>query len=189
MIHTYISKFNTKLFADDTVLTLSNSCIKTLQQEVNQKLEEINNWMKLNKLSFNPTKTKYMLIKGRRKSHTSNDCNIHIGKHKLEQVGEIKYLGIMFDDKLTWKPHIKQLCSKLSRGSWAVLKLKNYVNFSALKAVYYSFVYSHLRYCISTWVLVSKTALDPLEKLHKGIIRNLSESPYLADTSSHYFSN
>ena len=85
------------------VLTLSNSCIKTLQQEVNQELEEINNWMKLNKLSLNSTKTKYMLIKGRRKPHTTNECNIHIGKHKLEQVSEIKYryLGIMFDDKLT----------------------------------------------------------------------------------------
>ena len=83
----YISKFNTKLFADDTVLTLSNFCIKALQQEVNQELEEINNWMKLNKLSLNFTKTKYMSIKGRRKSHTSNECNIHIGKHKLEQVG------------------------------------------------------------------------------------------------------
>ena len=104
----YLSKFNTKLFADNTVLTLSNSCIKTLQQEVNQALEEIKNWMKLNKLYVNSIKTKYMLIKGNRKSHTLNKCNIHIGKHKLEQVSEIKYLGIMFDNKLPWKPHIKQ---------------------------------------------------------------------------------
>ena len=183
----YLSKFNTKLFADDTVLTLSNSCIKTLQREVNQELEEINNWMKINKLSLNSTKTKYMLIKGSRKSHISNECNIHIGKHKLEQVSEIKYLGIMFDNKLTWKPHIKQLCTKLSKGSWAILKLRNYVYLSALKAVYYFFVYSHLQYCISTWGLASKTALVPLEKLHKRIIRYLSQSPYLAHTNPLFF--
>ena len=143
--------------------------------------------MKINKLSLNYTKTKYMLIKGSRKSHTSNECNIHIGKHKLGQVSEIKYLGIMFDNKLTWKPHIKQLCTKLSRGSWAILKLRNYVYLLALKAVYYSFVYSHLQYCISTWGLASKTALDPLEKLHKRIIRNLSKSPYLAHTNPLFF--
>ena len=128
-----------------------------------------------------------MLVNGRRKSHTSNECNIHIGKHKLEQLSEIKHLGIMFDDKLTWKPHIKQLCTKLSRGSWAILKLRNYVHLSALKAVYYSFVYSHLQYCISTWGPASKTALDPLEKLHKRIIRNLSKSPYLAHTNPLFF--
>ena len=57
----YISKFNTKLLADNTVLILLNSCMKTLQQEVNQELEEINNWMKINKLSLNSTKTQYML--------------------------------------------------------------------------------------------------------------------------------
>ena len=34
------------------VLTLSNSCIKTLQQEVNQELEEINNWMKKKQIIF-----------------------------------------------------------------------------------------------------------------------------------------
>ena len=45
----YLSKFNTKLFADDTVLTLSNSCIKTLQQKVNQELEQwFLNWVRPN---------------------------------------------------------------------------------------------------------------------------------------------
>ena len=93
----------------------------------------------------------------------------------------------MFDDKLTWKPHIKQLCIQLSRESWTILKLRNYVNLLALKAVYYSFVFSHLQYCISTWGLASKTALDPLEKLHKHIIKNLSKSPYLAYTNPLFF--
>ena len=143
--------------------------------------------MKLNKLSLNSTKTKYMLAKRRRKSHTSNECDSHTGKHKLAQVSEIKYLGIMLDDKLTWKPHIKQLCTKLGRESWAILKLRNYVNLSALKAVYYSFVPSHLQYCISSRGLVSKTALDPLKKLYDRITRNLSKSPYLAHTNPLFF--
>ena len=93
----------------------------------------------------------------------------------------------MFDDKLTWKPHIKQLCTKLSWGSWAILNLTNYVYLSALKAVYYSFVYSHLQYCMSTWGLASKAALDPLEKLHKSIVRNLCVNPYLAHTNPLFF--
>ena len=92
----------------------------------------------------------------------------------------------MFDDELTWKPYTKQLCTNLFR-SWAILKLRNYVYLSALKAVYYSFVHSHLQYCISTWGLASKTALNPFEKLHKRIIRNLSKIPYLAHTNPLFF--
>ena len=72
-------------------------------------------------------------------------------------------------------------------GSWAILKLRNYVYLSALEAVYYSFVYSHLQYCISIRGLASRTALDPLEKLHRCIIRNLSKSPYLAYTNPLFF--
>ena len=48
---------------------------------------------------------------------------------KIEQVSQIKYLlGITFDDKLIWKLHIQQICSKLSSGSWAILKLRQYVD-------------------------------------------------------------
>ena len=39
---------------------------------------------------------------------------IAIGEHKLEQVDQIKYQGVIFDEKLLWKPHIKHLSLKLS---------------------------------------------------------------------------
>ena len=55
----YISNFTTKLFADDTVLTMTNSCITTLQHDVNKELTKIDEWMRLNKLSLN---SKHMLI-------------------------------------------------------------------------------------------------------------------------------
>ena len=92
---------------------------------------------------------------------------ITIGKHKIEQVSQIQYLGITFDDKLTWKPHIQQICSKLSSGSWAILKLRQYVDLLTLKTVYFSLIYSHLQYCISSWGLAHANALNPLEKLRK----------------------
>ena len=115
----YISNFTTKLFADDTVLTMTNSCITTLQHDVNKELTKIDKWMRLNKLSLNYNKSKYMLITKKKKTISEDLINfkITIGKHKIEQVSQIKYLGITFDDKLTWKPHIQQICSKLSSGS------------------------------------------------------------------------
>ena len=122
--------------------------------------------MRSNKLSLNYNKAKYMLITRKSISKAHTTCKITIGKHKREQVNQIKYLGIVFDDKLTWKPHIQQVCSKLSSGSRALLKLRNYVDLQTLKTVYYSLIYPHLHYCISTWELACANALDPLEKLH-----------------------
>ena len=51
-----------------------------------------------------------------------------------------------------------------------------------LKIVYYSVVYSHLNYCVSTWGMASHNALDPLIKLHKRIVRIITKSPPLTPT-------
>ena len=50
------SKFKTKLFADVTVLTLSDVCEKRLNKQINIEIDKIDQWMKLNKLSPNYTK-------------------------------------------------------------------------------------------------------------------------------------
>ena len=146
----YISNFTTKLFADDTVLTMTNSCITTLQHDANKELTKIDEGMRLNKLSLNYNKSKYMLIIKKTISEDLINFKITIGKHKIEQVSQIKYLRITFDDKLTWKPHIQQICSKLSSRLWAILKLRQYVDLLTLKTVYFSLIYSHLQYCISS---------------------------------------
>ena len=41
-----------------------------------------------------------------------------------------------------------------------------------------------LEYCVSTWGLALTTALDPLIKIYKRIIRIITNSPYLPHTNS-----
>ena len=88
-----ISNFTTKLFADDTVLTMTNSCITTLhlQYDVNKELTKIDEWMRLNKLSLNYNKSKYMLITKKTISEDLINFKITIDKHKIEQLSQIKY--------------------------------------------------------------------------------------------------
>ena len=54
------SNLDTKLFAYNTVLTISHQCLTTLGHDVNEELCKIDNWMKINKLSINYAKTKSM---------------------------------------------------------------------------------------------------------------------------------
>ena len=157
------SNLDTKLFSVGTVLTMLHQCLTTLGHDIIEELCKIDSWMKINKLSINYAKTKFMLLTAKK---SPINMNIHIGKHEIEQVSLLKYLGVIIDNKLKWKPHIQYLCSKLSSCSLALLKLGAYVNISLLKTVYYSPIYLHLQYCTTTWGLASCTALDPLEKLH-----------------------
>jgi len=63
------SKINTKLFADDTTLTMSDKCLDTLNNSMNNVLHKIDDWMKINKLSINYNKTKFMIISSKKTPH------------------------------------------------------------------------------------------------------------------------
>ena len=50
------------MFADDTNLFYSNKDINTLFKIANEELNEINEWLRANKVSINAGKTKYILF-------------------------------------------------------------------------------------------------------------------------------
>jgi len=56
------SAFNSTLFADDTVLSISSRNCTELQTFVNTELQKVDEWMRFNKLPLNDSKTSYMLI-------------------------------------------------------------------------------------------------------------------------------
>ena len=48
---------------------------------------------------------------------------------------------------------------------------------------YCALIYFNLQYCLSTWGLASITALDPLVRIHKRIIRIITNSFFLSHTN------
>ena len=48
------------LFADDTNIFYSNSCLKTLNKIIQLEIDKISDWLNVNKLSINTTKTKFI---------------------------------------------------------------------------------------------------------------------------------
>ena len=138
-------------------------------------MKKINDWMCLNKLSINYTKTEFLLIT---KKRNNVDFNITMNNRKIERKSHVKYLGVIIDDALLWEPHIKQVCSKISRGSFAILKLRKYASENILKCLYYALINSHLQYCIGSWGQASHNALLPLKLMQKRIIRIMTNSGF-----------
>jgi len=57
-------------------------------------------------MQFNEIKSKTMLITRKRNTES---INIYINNRRFEIVNEMKYLGIYFDNRLTYNTHIKYL--------------------------------------------------------------------------------
>ena len=104
--------------------------------------------------------------------------NIKIGQNKIQQQDNIKYLGVMIDNGMNWSKHIMYLNAKLSKGAWALSKLRKYVNINTLKTIYYSLIYSHLKYCITSWGKASKTIIQPVINTQKRVVKIISGKSY-----------
>ena len=69
----------------------------------------------------------------------------------LTPIKSAKFLGVILDDKLTWKEHVEQLKVKLKRSLGMIRRGKNLLNCHGFKMLYYAQFYSHLNYCIVIW--------------------------------------
>ena len=163
------TKCQTTLFADDTNLHISNKDLTILENEANKELKKIDNWMKCNKLSINYSKTSYMIISN--KCLKSSAFKININNTEIKCVEYVRYLGILLDNKLSWRFHVSSLCNKISKVCGVFYKLRYYVPLCTLRIVYFSLVQSYLQYSLINWGRANKSTISPLEKLQKKIIR------------------
>jgi hypothetical protein len=69
----------------------------------------------------------------------------------IEGVEATKYLGLFIDKHLNWKAHVSYVCKKLSASIFALRMVKDNVDFSTLRMVYFALFQSHLAYCIILW--------------------------------------
>ena len=101
------------LFADDTNVLYSHTCLKTLNEILQIEMKKITNWLNVDKLSLNTTKTKYIIFRSRNKKF-NHDLDISINEENIKQVKNIIFLGIVIDEFLTWHDHIDLIKKKLS---------------------------------------------------------------------------
>jgi hypothetical protein len=80
----------------------------------NVELSKITDWAKENKITFNEQKSKVMLLK-RRKRKERKYLEIYFNNKSLFQVHSLKYLGIIFDSKLTFREHINYMAEKCTK--------------------------------------------------------------------------
>ena len=62
--------------------------------------------------------------------------NLKFDRVNIKQVFTFKYLGVTFDSNLTWKNHINELCSNLSKTVGIISKLRYNVNVDILTMLY-----------------------------------------------------
>ena len=166
-------------FADDSNVFKSGKDISQLEREVNNTLENISEWLKVNKLSLNVKKTHYMIF-SKKKSPQRVSIELKIDGEKLSEVDKTKFLGVIIDNKLSWKEHVNYICGKIARGIGVIIKARAFLNKNSLLTLYYSFVYPYYIYCNHVWGCSSAANINRLFVLQKKAVRIICQANYQA---------
>lgn len=89
----------------------------------------------------------------------------------------MKYLGVIFDDRLTWSEHISNTQSKLRQTIYKFLQLRNFADLELLKTVYAAFVQSRLNFGLIGWGAALQNQTEKLTKIQKRILKVIYKKP------------
>ena len=87
---------------------------------------------------------------------------LKLNNHDIERINTMKFLGVLLDDNLSWKEHIKYLENKIAKNIGLMYRAKPFLDKESLLALYYSYIHSYLNYANLTW---GSTYLANLKKL------------------------
>lgn len=138
--------------------------------------------MKANKLSLNTDKTKLIIFHSHRKKILTN-FDVKIDGLIIKRYESLKYLGVFFDEHLTWKKQLSIINTKLSKTSGIMAKLRHYCNLSTLRGIYYSLFYPYIIYGIVCWGCALPTHLKPLQILQNKTVRIMTFSDFQAPSN------
>ena len=109
------NKVQNLLYADDCVIWTSGNDIREMTLLIQTYLSILNNWFSSWGLKISQQKTTPVLFSRGRKDH----FKLSLGENELENATQYRYLGVIFDNKLTWRPHLQDValrCRKKLKG-------------------------------------------------------------------------
>ena len=134
-------------------------------------IDNLKNWFEINKLSLNCTKTKSMLLCGRRSKLRSEELHIVIDGTDVECVSDMKYLGLVVDRHLTFEQHVSKLCAKISSRTGLLWRIRSFINNDLALLLYSSLIYPHLLYANFILDGCAKCVIDKLKVEQNNAIR------------------
>lgn len=135
-----MSDCNILMYADDTVLYCSSSQASVIQDKLNAELSKIDNWLSFNTLFVNVTKTEAMLFGTAPRLSAVNSFSITLNNNVIKRVFHFTYLGIVFDDRLSWNEQIKYLISKAGKRVGMLGRLRRSLTRESANVVYCSLI-------------------------------------------------
>ena len=165
------------MFEDKTTRELTNFEMNPCRNTMMEKIEDIEQAVRLNFMKLNEKKSKILFFNNKKKDGVMKfQCN---GKD-LEQVEEIKLIGFHFQSNMGIDVHVNAMKNKVNKRIWALRRLMaNEVRVEDGKKFYISMVRSILEVNVEVWNgRLNKRNVHDLERLQAKCLRIILRKKY-----------
>ncbi|GFU64989.1 putative RNA-directed DNA polymerase from transposon X-element [Trichonephila clavipes] len=102
------------LYIDDLQVSCQGSDMRLIERQLQTTVNRLVKWCDQNGHTISPSKSSCVHFCRKRNLHP--DPSIHIGNIRIPVVSEVRFLGVIFDSKLTFLPHVLYLRKKCERS-------------------------------------------------------------------------
>ena len=175
------NKFDFIMYADDTTLSSTIDSFSDINSNasadslINAEIGKVIEWLKINKLSLNKNKPKYMTFHMPKKQI---HLKLKIDGINIEKVEEFNFLGLTMDTNLKWKKHTDKISNKCSKITGVLNRLKLLFPQEIKCLLYNSLIVPHINYCITAWGFHR----NRITIIQKKAIRIITASSYISHT-------
>lgn len=172
-------------YADDTALMANNTCPVKTSALLQNELNNMQDWLKRWRIIINTEKSKHVTFTLRKE-----ECPpIHINNSIIPKSNVVKYLGMHFDKRLTWKDHIKakrdHLNIKTLKMNW-LLGPRSQLSIENKLKLYKVILKPVWTYGIQLWGTSSNSNVEILQRYQSKTLRRIINAPwYVSNNQIH----
>lgn len=156
-------------YADDILIAATHPRAKIANKKINNYLEELNMYFDKWKLRLNIDKCKAITFKGKKGRLYKNGRkfipSVIINGQRIENVKELKYLGVILDEKLNFIAHIDYILRKAKKSFHRIsraLYRKNGLSTNVKMCLYKQLIRPVIGYAFPIWFAVSSRQMEKI---------------------------
>ena len=156
-------------FADDIAVIVSDDSWEAVSRRLNRILVMTSDWAQNNALKFNADKSNFIQYSWKRRVQT---LNLFMNGVKLKRETKVKYLGVIFTEKLQWKAHVTYITNKAIKCLFSLRGIVNRtwgLSGKYLRILYLGAIEPIITHGCIIWcnALSNKTIMKPIKRVQR----------------------
>ena len=160
-----VQNCSVNMYADDTALYYGGSTVDAVNRNIDQDLKCLSKWLAANHLVLNVSKTKCMLFTSQRHKERDRSLGLNLLGKSISNVTTFKYLGVVFDNFMSWKAHADYVCKKKATRVGVLGRIRGFIRKKASVLVHNTIILPIFDYCDITWSSLLQQDQDRLQRL------------------------